>query len=142
VALRTQDGGVIATFGRRTGRDVLDLLADGRGRLWEALDGDGGRAELVDSRGRVLRTWDTDGDVQAVERIGDRVFFGGHELVPDDRQVATVDYESPGSWDTSTFRPGVGGGDGVWAFHADGTHLWIGAQSSTPFTGFGRYDAG
>jgi hypothetical protein len=141
VALRTQDGGVISSFGHRPGRDVLDLLADGRGRLWEALDGAGGRAQLVDAAGRVLRTWDTHGDVQTVERVGDRVFFGGHELVPNDRQVATVSYASPGAWDTSTFRPGVGGGDGVWAFHADGHHLWIGAQSSTPFTGFGRYAA-
>jgi hypothetical protein len=141
VALRTQDGRIDTGFGRQPGRDVLDLLADGRGRLWEALDGDGGRAELVDRAGRVLRTWDTDGDVQAVELIGDKVFFGGHELVPDDRQVATVSYDSPGTWDTSTFRPGVGGGDGVWAFHADGRHLWIGAQSSAPFTGFGRYAA-
>ena len=66
VALRTQDGGVVPTFGRQPGRDVLDLLADGRGRLWLALDGDGGRAELVDGGGRLLRSWDTDGDVQTV----------------------------------------------------------------------------
>jgi hypothetical protein len=141
VALRTQDGGVDATFGRQPGRDVLDLLADGRGRLWEALDGNGGRAEVVDRSGRLIRGWDTDGDVQTVERIGDRVFFGGHELIPGDRQVATVSYDAPGSWDTSTFRPGVGGADGVWAFHADGRQLWIGAQSNRPFTGFGRFAA-
>jgi hypothetical protein len=141
VALRPQEGAIDTSFGRQPGRDVLDLLADGRGRLWEALDGDGGRAELVDRGGRLIRTWDTDGDVQAVERVGDRVFFGGHELVPGDRQVATVSFDSPGAWDTSTFRPGIGGGDGVWAFHADGRQLWIGAQSRGPFTGFGRFPA-
>lgn len=140
-ALRTEDGRVDGGFGGRPGRDVFDLLADGRGRLWAALDGAGGRAELYDHGGRVLNRWDTDGDVKAVERIGDRVFFGGHELVPDDRQVATVDYDRPGPWDTSTFRPGVGGGDGVWAFHADGRHLWVGTHSRSPFTGIGRYPA-
>jgi hypothetical protein len=118
---------------------VFDLLADGRGRVWMALDGAGGRAELLNSRGQVLRTWETDGDVQTIERIGDKVFFGGHNLRPDDRGVATVSYDSPGAWDTSTFRPVVNAS--VWALHADGRYLWIGAHASTPFTGFGRYRA-
>ena len=123
------------------GRDVFDILADGRGRVWLALDDAGGRAELLNGSGGLLRGWDVDGDVQTIERIGDRVFFGGHDLVPDDRSVATVSYDSPSGWDTSTFLPGVDGGVGVWALHADGDHLWVGAQSRTPFTGFGRYDA-
>jgi hypothetical protein len=139
VALRTQDGGIIPTFGRQPWRDVFDLLADGRGRVWMALDGAGGRAELLNTRGQVLRSWETDGDVQTIERIGDKVFFGGHNLRPDDRGVATVSYDSPGAWDTSTFRPVVNAS--VWALHADGRYLWIGAHASTPFTGFGRYRA-
>jgi len=60
-----------------------------------------------------MRARDTDGDVQTIERIGDRVFFGGHNLVPDDREVATVDYDRPGSWDTSSFNPNLAGS--VWA---------------------------
>ena len=140
VALRTQEGRIDTGFGRQPGRDVFDLLADGRGRLWAALDGAGGRAELLDRGGRVLNAWDTDGDVQAVERIGDRVFFGGHELIGS-AAVATVDYDSGRGWD-DTFRPGIGGGDGVWAFHADGRQLWVGAQATGPFTGFARYPAG
>jgi hypothetical protein len=108
--------------------------------VWLGLDDAGGQAELLDNAGTLLREWDVDGDVQTIERIGDRVFFGGHNLVPDDRSVATVSYDSPRSWDTSTFRPGVNGGVGVWALHADGDHLWVGGQATTPFTGFGRYD--
>jgi hypothetical protein len=139
VAVRPQDGGIDTGFARQPWRDVFDILADGRGRVWVALDGAGGRAELLDRSGRVQRTWETDGDVQTIERIGDRVFFGGHNLRPDDRGVATVNYDSPGGWDTSTFRPVVNAS--VWALHADGRHLWIGAHSSTPFTGFGRFAA-
>lgn len=126
-------------FSRQPGRDVLDVLADGRGRVWLALDGDGGQAEVLGGGGRVLRSWPADGDVQTVERIGDRVFFGGHEL--DDGSVATVDYDDPGSWDTQSFRPVITGGEGVWAFHADGRHLWVGAQADAAFTGLARYAA-
>ncbi len=140
-ALRTQDGRVDPGFDVATGRDVFDLLADGRGRVWAALDGAGGRAEVYGHGGGVIRSWDTDGDVQTVERIGDKVFFGGHELVPNDRQVALVSYDDPRGWDTSSFRPNVGGGDGVWALHADGDDLWVGAHSRWPFTGFGRFAA-
>jgi hypothetical protein len=138
-AVRTEDGALDRGFAHQPWRDVFDVLADGRGRVWVALDGAGGRAELLDDRGRLLRAWDTDGDVQTIERIGARVFFGGHNLIPDDRAVATVAYDQPGSWDTSTFGPGIAGS--VWALHADGRHLWIGAESRSPFTGFGRYAA-
>jgi Domain of unknown function (DUF5122) beta-propeller len=141
VALRTQDGRTNSGFARQPGRDVFDILADGRGRVWLALDDAGGRAELLNGSGGLLRGWDVDGDVQTIERIGDRVFFGGHNLVPDDRSVATVSYDAPGGWDASTFLPGVNGGSGVWALHADGDRLWVGAQSRAPFTGFGRFDA-
>src|SRR5262245_21600994 len=47
-ALRTDNGGVIGSFRHEPGTDVLDLMADGRGRLWIGLDGSGGRAEVVD----------------------------------------------------------------------------------------------
>jgi hypothetical protein len=139
VALRTEDGRIDHGFAHQPYRDVFDLLADGRGRLWVATDGAGGRAELLDARGAVLHAWETDGDVQTIERVGDRVFFGGHNLVPDDRAVATVAYDDPDRWDTDTFRPGIDGS--MWAFHADGRHLWIGGESRGPFTGFGRFAA-
>ena len=96
VALRTQDGRINSGFARQPGRDVFDILADSRGRVWLALDDAGGRAELLNGSGGLLRGWDIDGDVQTIERIGDRVFFGGHNLVPDDRSVATVSYDAPG----------------------------------------------
>ncbi len=139
VALDPWREAVVDGFSHQPRRDVLDILADGRGRVWLALDGDGGRAELLGGRGRVLRAWPADGDVQTVERIGDRVFFGGHEL--DDQAVATVDYDDPGDWDTRSFRPSVTGGEGVWAFHADGRQLWVGAQTDGPFTGVARFPA-
>ncbi len=52
--------------------------------------------------------------------------------------MATVDYENPGAWDTSIFRPNIGGGE-VLAFHADGRHLWIGGMLSRPYRGIGRF---
>ena len=138
-AVHTDDGSLVESFDAYTGRVVFDLLADGRGRVWTALDGAGGRAQVLDDDGDEIRAWDTDGDVQTIERIGDRVFFGGHNLVPDDREVATVDYDRPGSWDTSSFNPNLAGS--VWALHADGNELWVGGESARPFNGFGRYPA-
>ena len=138
-AVHTEDGALVESFDAYTGRVVFDLLADGRGRVWTALDGAGGRAQVLDANGDEIRAWDTDGDVQTIERIGDRVFFGGHELVPGDREIATVDYDRPSSWDTSTFNPNLAGS--VWALHADGNDLWVGGESARPFHGFGRYPA-
>jgi len=138
-AVRTDSGAVISSFDAYTGRVVFDLLADSRGRVWTALDGAGGRAQVLESDGDEIESWDTDGDVQTIERIGDRVFFGGHNLVPDDREVATVSYDRPSSWDTSSFNPNLAGS--VWALHADGNELWVGGESSRPFHGFGRYPA-
>lgn len=138
-AVHTDDGSLVESFDAYTGRVVFDLLADGRGRVWTALDGAGGRAQVLGDDGDEIRAWDTDGDVQTIERIGDRVFFGGHNLVPDDREVATVSFDRPGSWDTSSFNPNLAGS--VWALHADGNELWIGGESARPFHGFGRYPA-
>ena len=54
-----QDGGVDAAFGRQPGGTCFDLLADGRGRLWVALDGAGGRAEVLEQQRRAsCATWD------------------------------------------------------------------------------------
>jgi len=138
-AVRTDNGAVITSFDAYTGRVVFDLLADGRGRVWTALDGAGGRAQVLANDGSEIRAWDTDGDVQTIERIGDRVFFGGHNLVPDNREIATVSYDRPDHWDTSTFNPNLAGS--IWALHADGDELWVGGESSRPFHGFGRYPA-
>ncbi|HYF46524.1 MAG TPA: hypothetical protein VD926_09970, partial [Acidimicrobiales bacterium] len=139
-ALRTEDGGVDRDFRHEPGRLVLDLLADGRGRLWIGLNGSGGQAELVDDDGDLLRRWETEGDVSAVERIGSRVYIGGHEMGPGDREVATIDYDNPGSLDTSTFNPRIGGGE-VLAFHADGRQLWIGGFLGSGIRGLGRFAA-
>ncbi len=138
-AVHTDDGSLVESFDAYTGRVVFDLLADSRGRVWTALDGAGGRAQVLDADGDEIRAWDTDGDVQTIERIGDRVFFAGHELVPDDREIATVSYDRPDRWDTSTFNPNLAGS--VWALHADGDELWVGGESARPFHGFGRYPA-
>ena len=138
-AVHTDTGSLVESFDGYTGRVVFDLLADSRGRVWTALYGAGGRAQVLDNDGDEIRAWDTDGDVQTIERIGDRVFFGGHNLVPDDREVATVSYDRPSSWDTSTFNPNLAGS--VWALHADGNELWVGGESARPFNGFGRYPA-
>jgi len=138
-AVHTDDGSLVESFDAYTGRVVFDLLADSRGRVWTALDGAGGRAQVLENDGDEIRAWATDGDVQTIERIGDRVFFAGHELVPSDREIATVSYDSPRDWDTSSFNPNLAGS--VWALHADGNDLWVGGESARPFHGFGRYPA-
>jgi hypothetical protein len=139
-ALRTEDGGLIGSFGAQPGREVFDLLADGSGRVWAALGGPLGRAEAywAASGGRFAR-WETEGDVQTVERIGGRIWFGGHELSADRRfAVATVDPATL-RWDTASFAPSLPGGDGVWALHAGGGWLWVGGNVNGAFTGFARF---
>ena len=139
-AVDTGTGALISSFDPDPGREVFDMLADDSGRVWAALGGALGRAEVwrASDGGRVQR-WETDGDVQSVEQIGDRVYFGGHELAGPDRYLAVVEMDDLTTWDVVDFVPPVSGFDGVWAFHSTGNWLWIGGQHTSTYFGFARY---
>ena len=137
-------GATVGTFAAaQPGREVYDLLADDDGRVYVAEGGFLGRAEAyAGSNGARVGRWDVSGDVQAVERIGDRIWFGGHNFGPgQDQEVGIVDPADLRTFDVQTFSPPLTGGDGVWAFHSSGATLWLGSQSSGPYNGFGRYAA-
>ena len=99
-----------------------------------------GRAEAYDATGARLARWDVNGDVQAVEQIGDLIFFGGHDFGPDEEEnVGVVDPADLAPFDVDIFPAPPDSGDGVWAFHATAAELWLGGQSSSPYFGFARY---
>ena len=140
VALSPADGSIISGFVGQPGREVYDLVATDDGRVYAAEGGYLGRAEAYDGAGALLARWDTYGDVQAVEQVGDRIYFGGHELGPAEvENVAVVDPDDLTDFDVALFNTPLDQGDGVWAFHATATELWLGGQSTTPYFGIGRY---
>ena len=140
VALSPADGSILPGFAGRPGREVYDLVATDDGRVYAAEGGPGGRAEVYDDTGATLARWYTHGDVQAVEEIGDRIYFGGHELGPEQSgDVAVVDPDDLTRFDASLLDVPTNTGDGVWAFHATAGELWIGGQTTAPYTGFARY---
>lgn len=139
-ALDPTDGSVDPSFGAQPGREVFDLVATDDGRVYVAEGGYLGRAEAYDTAGDLLSRWETGGDVQAVEQIGDLVYFGGHDFgASEEFEVAAVDPDDLTLFDTEVFQPPTDGGDGVWAFHATGAELWLGGQHTAPSFGFGRY---
>ena len=142
-AVDTTTGAVIPSFAAQPGREVFDLLADDQGRVWVAEGGPLGRAEVYRaSNGSRIARWENQGDVQSVEQIGDRVYFGGHDFGPTEEQwMAIVESDDLSTWDTQGFIPPLTGGDGIWAFHSTGNWLWIGGWHTSIYRGFGRYPA-
>lgn len=138
-SVRTEDGAV-RSFAARPGREVFDVLADGSGRVWVAEGGPGGQAEVYDAAGRRLARWPTEGDTETVERIGGRIYFGGHEQGPGAVPAATVDPATL-RWDTTSWPAPKRVGDGIWAFHATRGRLWTGGWFQVPRQGLAIFDA-
>lgn len=142
-ALDPTTGALVPAFAARPGREVFDLLADGRGLVWAALGGALGRADVYRAvDGSLLTRHETEGDVEAVEEVGGLIYFGGHDIGPTGwEHVGVVDPAAPSILDAALFDEPSTGGDGVWAFHSTGTDLWLGGNVSGPWFGFTRHPA-
>jgi len=103
---------------------------------------------LAASDGHIQRTYGVDGDVQAVQVVGDRVYFGGHWFNEFGegafgplRRLGAARLDNL-NVDTS-FNPVLGGTMGVWAIHFDGSRLWVGGDLTSgggvQFRGFLRF---
>jgi outer membrane protein assembly factor BamB len=64
-------------FRGRVRQEVRALTVD-EGRVYVGAGGSGGRGIALDPDGRSRWTFTTDGDVQAIAKLGDTVLFGGH----------------------------------------------------------------
>ncbi len=136
-------GGVAAAFAAQPGREVFDVLADDRGLVWTALGGVLGRADVYRAGdGSLLTRHETSGDVQAVEEVGDLIYFGGHDIgYSENEHVGVVDPVAPAIMETEPFDEPTTGGDGNWALHSTGRDLWVGGNVGNPYFGFARYPA-
>ncbi len=123
------DGSTVSAFAPGRVEEVFDLAATDD-KLYIAHGGPGGRADVRDPRtGVLLRTHQTDGDVQAVEVSGDRVYFGHHGEVVNGVSSAWLFAVDRATDDVvSSFDPRLWcrAGVGVWAVHDSGRHLWVG----------------
>lgn len=140
-ALDPVTGAIQTGFSAQPGREVFDLLADGRGLVWAALGGALGRADVYRAvDGSLLTRHETEGDVQSVEEVGGLVYFGGHDIGPSGNEhLGVVDPAAPAILDAARFDEPSTGGDGVWALHSTGTDLWLGGNVGNPWFGFTRH---
>jgi len=140
-ALDPVTGAIQTDFAAQPGREVFDLLADGRGLVWAALGGSLGRADVYRAVDGSLRTrLETEGDVEAVEEVGGLVYFGGHDIGPSGNEhLGVVDPAAPAILDASRFDEPSTGGDGIWALHSTGRDLWLGGNVGNPWFGFTRH---
>ncbi len=142
-ALDPTSGAIQTAFAAQPGREVFDLLADGRGLVWAALGGSLGRADVYRAvDGSLLTRHETEGDVEVVEEVGGLVYFGGHDIGPSGNEhLGIVDPAAPAILDASRFNEPSTGGDGLWAIHSTGRDLWLGGNVGNPWFGFTRHPA-
>ena len=140
-ALDPTSGAIQTAFAAQPGREVFDLLADGRGLVWAALGGSLGRADVYRAvDGSLLTRHETEGDVEVVEEVGGLVYFGGHDIGPSGNEhLGIVDPAAPAILDASRFNEPSTGGDGLWAIHSTGRDLWLGGNVGNPWFGFTRH---
>ena len=140
-ALDPTTGAIQTDFAAQPGREVFDLLADGRGLVWAALGGSLGRADVYRAvDGSLLTRHETEGDVEVVEEVGGLVYFGGHDIGPSGNEhLGIVDPAAPAILDASRFDEPSTGGDGLWALHSTGRDLWLGGNVGNPWFGFTRH---
>ena len=146
LALDPNDGSPIPGFDASgVNRPVFDI-AQTSDKLYLALGGGGGAADILRvSDGSRRQRFYTDGDVQAVEVVGDRAYFSGHWV---DR-FGQEDSFRHAAVDTATdqvdlsFSPNLKGAAGVFAMLHDGQHLWMGGHitDAVPYSvrGFARF---
>ena len=142
-ALHRTTAQVDPSFAAQPGREVFDVLADDDGRVWAALGGVLGRADVYRAAdGSLLTRHETSGDVESVEQVGDLVYFGGHDIGPSEfEHIGVVDPAAPAILDAASFDEPSTGGDGIWAIHSTGRDLWVGGNMSGPYFGFTRHPA-
>jgi hypothetical protein len=73
------DGSLLTSFATKVRKPVLDIDASSPGVVAVGLGGHGGTAAVLDaSDGATTASWFADGDVQAVQIVGNDLYFGGH----------------------------------------------------------------
>jgi len=124
---------------------VLDIaLTDDK--IYLAMGGGGGEAQILrTSNGSRRARFRADGDVQAVEVIGDRAYFSGHWV----ERFGSADSFHFTSVDVATdqvdesYYPRLNGTNGLHDLHFDGYHFWMGGEvtDGNPVArrGFARY---
>ena len=146
VAVDPVDADPIAGFDSSVvDRPVFDIAVTGS-KIYLALGGGGGAADILRATdGTRRRQYTTDGDVQGVEVVGDRAYFGGHWTL----RFGTEDSVRFVAVDTSTdnidnsYVVATTGNGGIEDMLYDGAHLWVGGHitnaSPVSVRGFGRY---
>ncbi len=141
------DGDAIGSFNPDVEEsEVLDLAVHDD-RIYVAFGGRGGRAKVFRTDGSTRSRWRTDGDVQVVSIVGNRVIFGGHFVdhfgsnetkVLAAYSVDGLDYD-PDVWFD------IRGSQGAWAIFHDEQFLWLGGDINDArprsVRGFARYTA-
>ena len=127
-------------------RPVLDIAVS-PDKIYLAQGGGGGTAEVLRvSNGSRRVRYRADGDVQAVEVIGDRAYFAGHwvqEFGPiESFHFVAIDVDNDNNIDDS-YWPRLRGTNGLHDMHFDGYHFWMGGHvtDGNPVArlGFARY---
>lgn len=146
-AFNPNNGNDISGFSADTvDKPVLDIAATGS-KIYLAQGGAGGAAEVLRvSDGSRRRLYGADGDVQAVEVIGDRAYFAGHWTTNfggvESFHFIAVDVDDDSNIDDS-YYPRLNGPNGIHDLHYDGFHFWMGGHilDGNPVArkGFARY---
>lgn len=126
--------------------EVMDLAAH-EDRVYAALGGRGGRAKVFRLDGSTRSRWRTDGDVQVVSVVGNRVIFGGHFVSyfgANETKILAA-YSTGGlDYDPDVWFD-IRGAQGAWAIFHDQQFLWLGGDINDArprsVRGFARYTA-
>lgn len=145
-AVDPSDGAPIPGFdASAVNRPVLDISATPQ-KIYLALGGGGGAADILQaSDGSRRRRFYTDGDVQGVQVVGDRAYFGGHwvENFGQHESFHFIAVELSGDEVDDSYNPVLNGAGGLHDFLYDGYHLWMGGHitngSPVAVRGFARF---